>query len=65
MNTTALKEYEPIVAKRAAQLVERVGEQKGVLDLAQWISYFTYDFMGDMAYVECSVLFHAVFELIA
>lgn len=50
-STAALKEYEPIVANRVAQLVEAVGHQKGVTDLAQWISFFTYDFMGDMACV--------------
>ena len=50
-NTSALKEYEPVVARRATQLVESISKQKGFTDLAQWISFFTYDFMGDMAYV--------------
>ena len=50
-NSTALKEYEPIVTRRASQLLEGVASKKGVLDLAQWISFFTYDFMGDMACV--------------
>ena len=48
-NSAALKEYQPTVAKRVAQLVETLQAQEGETDLAEWISYFTYDFMGDMA----------------
>ena len=55
-STAALKEYEPIVAKRVSQLVEGISQRKGVTDLAQWISFFTYDFMGDMVYVsDCRI----------
>lgn len=49
-NSAALKEYQPTVAKRVAQLVETLQAQEGETDLAEWISYFTYDFMGDMAF---------------
>ncbi|KAI0306837.1 high nitrogen upregulated cytochrome P450 monooxygenase 2 [Multifurca ochricompacta] len=57
-SSTALKEYESIVAKRIRQLVgcleDRVhsSDQKegAVLDMAQWMNYFTTDFMGDMAF---------------
>ncbi|THG95018.1 hypothetical protein EW026_g6557 [Hermanssonia centrifuga] len=49
-NTTAIKEYQPIISKRVTQLVDRLAEQKGTVDLAKWISFFTYDFMGDMVY---------------
>lgn len=40
-NTTGLKEYQPIIARRALQLVEGMRKQCGVIDLAQWISFFT------------------------
>lgn len=40
-NTTGLKEYQPIIARRALQLVEGIHKQGGVIDLAQWISFFT------------------------
>lgn len=40
-STAALKEYEPTIAKRATQLTEALASQKGVVDLEQWISWFT------------------------
>ncbi|GJE86759.1 cytochrome P450 [Phanerochaete sordida] len=49
-SSAAVKEYQPIVAQRATQLIHALQEQQGVVDLAQWMSYFTYDFMGDMAF---------------
>ncbi|KAJ3546904.1 hypothetical protein NM688_g5462 [Phlebia brevispora] len=49
-NTAATKEYEPMLKKRAVQLVEALEKQSGIVDLAQWISYFSYDFMGDMVF---------------
>lgn len=42
LNTTALKDHEPTIAKRVDQLVEVLGSQKGTVDLAQWLSFFTY-----------------------
>ena len=39
-STAALKEYEPIVAKRGAQLVNILAERK-VVDFAHWIHFFT------------------------
>ncbi|KAH8118549.1 cytochrome P450 [Phellopilus nigrolimitatus] len=57
-NTTSVKGYEPIVVKRALQLVEELekrSQTKGSynvssVDLAEWMGYFTFDFMGDMAF---------------
>ena len=41
-SSTALKEYQPTVAKRVAQLVDALQSQGGQVDLAQWIGYLTY-----------------------
>ncbi|KAI0075130.1 high nitrogen upregulated cytochrome P450 monooxygenase 2 [Panus rudis PR-1116 ss-1] len=49
-STAALKEYEPLVARRVNQLVERLASEKGPADIAKYISFFTYDFMGDMVF---------------
>lgn len=50
-NSTALKGYEEILEKRITQLVNLLDNRSfsGEVDLAQCISYFTYDFMSDMA----------------
>lgn len=48
-STLATKEYLPIIGRRAAQLVGRLREHKGdTIDLAQWLGFFTYDFMSDI-----------------
>ncbi|KAF7980603.1 hypothetical protein HWV62_37374 [Athelia sp. TMB] len=49
-NTEALKGYEEIIEKRANQLMETLSCQVGATNLAQWISFFTFDFMSDMAF---------------
>ncbi|KAI0628543.1 high nitrogen upregulated cytochrome P450 monooxygenase 2 [Trametes polyzona] len=49
-SAAALKEYEPFVAARAAQLVRVLESQKGTFDISRFFNYFTYDFMCDMAY---------------
>ena len=40
-SVAALKEYEQMFRKRAGQFVEILGRQEGVVDLSQWISYFS------------------------
>ncbi|KAJ7172021.1 cytochrome P450 [Mycena filopes] len=50
MSTESLQEYESILAKRVTQLVDRLEGLSGTVDLAEWFSYFTFDFMGDMAF---------------
>ncbi|KAF8205670.1 high nitrogen upregulated cytochrome P450 monooxygenase 2 [Mycena galopus ATCC 62051] len=50
LSSESLNEYESILAKRVAQLVERLEGLSGAVDIAEWFSYFTFDFMGDMAF---------------
>ena len=41
-NSTSLKEFQPLIVKRAHQLVEGLAAKEGqVADLAQWFSFFT------------------------
>jgi cytochrome P450 len=48
---TALKSYEPLLFARVAELVENLTTRCGTsVDLAEWVSLFTLDFMGDFAY---------------
>ena len=52
MATESLRGYEPTIAKRALQFVgelKTAAQKNGEVDLAKWIGYFTFDFMGDMA----------------
>ncbi|KAL0580842.1 hypothetical protein V5O48_001133, partial [Marasmius crinis-equi] len=58
-NTSGVKAYEPLLRARLLQLVEILDGKAGgkqVVDIAEWLSFFSYDFMGDMA-------FRAGFEL--
>lgn len=41
LSTNALKEYQPIIARRASQLVGCLQAQVGNVDLSQWISFFS------------------------
>ncbi|KAJ7137803.1 cytochrome P450 [Mycena epipterygia] len=50
MTSAALREYDPLVAKRASQLVSRLEEQNGIVDLVSWIDLFVLDLMGDLAF---------------
>ncbi len=36
----ALKEYHPMIAARAGQLVYALGQQDGEVDIAKWLNYF-------------------------
>ena len=52
MAAECVRGYEPTIAKRSLQLVgelEKAAEKDEDVDLAKWIGYFTFDFMGDMA----------------
>lgn len=49
MSSDAIHEYEQRIAARARQLQERLLSSSGVVDLTEWIGFFTFDFMGDMA----------------
>lgn len=50
-NVDAVKGYEEILQKRAEQLAQRLGQQIGNVNLTEWISWFSFDFMSDMALV--------------
>ncbi|KAJ3518703.1 hypothetical protein NM688_g9401 [Phlebia brevispora] len=50
LNMSAIKEFQPILTARAAQLVESVGQQQDIFDLSRWFGFFTYDFMCDMVF---------------
>lgn len=51
LSTASVKNYDEIVLKKGRELVEqfeiRVGKE---IDLAMWMGYFAYDFMGAMAF---------------
>ncbi|KAF8153965.1 cytochrome P450 [Crassisporium funariophilum] len=54
-HSTALLEYDDMLIKRAAVFIERLkgiceGSDEGRVDLAKWISLFSFDFMGDFAF---------------
>ncbi|KAJ7864744.1 cytochrome P450, partial [Mycena olivaceomarginata] len=49
LSSESLKDYESILAKRVTQLMDRLEGLSGPVDIAEWFSYFTFDFMGDMA----------------
>ncbi|CAA7267082.1 unnamed protein product [Cyclocybe aegerita] len=49
-STPALKGYEIMVSKRSFQLMDALGAQKGIVNLTQWVSFFAYDIMNDLAF---------------
>ncbi|KAI0755286.1 high nitrogen upregulated cytochrome P450 monooxygenase 2 [Daedaleopsis nitida] len=59
MSQAAIKEYEQFITRRARQLVARLEEQKGEVNMGSWFGYFTYDFMSDMAFGGGSELLEA------
>ncbi|KIM73430.1 hypothetical protein PILCRDRAFT_829164 [Piloderma croceum F 1598] len=49
--TAAIRNYEEIVVKKARELLEQFEKRAGhEIDLSMWMSYFSYDFMSDMAF---------------
>ncbi|KAH9888087.1 high nitrogen upregulated cytochrome P450 monooxygenase 2 [Cubamyces lactineus] len=49
-SAAAVKEYEPLIASRATQLVQTLEKQSGEVVIGRFFNYFTYDFMCDMAF---------------
>ncbi|CDO71116.1 hypothetical protein BN946_scf184844.g120 [Trametes cinnabarina] len=49
-SATALKEYAPMIANRASQLIRVLEKQCGEIIIGDFFNYFAYDFMSDMAY---------------
>lgn len=51
--TASLAEYEPMIRQRLTKLIDRLSGFKGeVIDLGQWLCYYTLDSAGDLAYHE-------------
>ncbi|KAJ7215515.1 cytochrome P450 [Mycena pura] len=54
MSSESLGDYETILARRIAQLMERLeglsASGADAVDIAAWFSFFSFDFMGDMAF---------------
>jgi len=46
----ALKDYEPIIAKRVSQLVDCLVVQHGVVNLSRWITYAFYDLTNELSF---------------
>ncbi|KAL0568859.1 hypothetical protein V5O48_013112 [Marasmius crinis-equi] len=47
----AIKEYQAIVVKKAAQLGEALGARsQSEVDLLEWLSFFSFDFMAEMMF---------------
>ncbi|KAI0649664.1 high nitrogen upregulated cytochrome P450 monooxygenase 2 [Trametes meyenii] len=49
-NGASLKEYVPMMATRAVQLVQTLQHEQGAIDIGKWVNFFSYDFMCDMAF---------------
>ncbi|KAL4259956.1 Cytochrome P450 superfamily protein [Pleurotus pulmonarius] len=50
MSGDSLREYEGLISERAHELVERLAGLEGSVDFSKWLSFFSFDFMGDMAF---------------
>ncbi|KAF7363917.1 hypothetical protein MSAN_01049800 [Mycena sanguinolenta] len=50
MSPTCLREYEPLIVKRAKQLVSCLRGQDQPVDLVHWVDLFAFDLMGDLAF---------------
>ncbi|KAG5640790.1 hypothetical protein DXG03_007187 [Asterophora parasitica] len=56
-STAALKGYEHFITIRSVQLVEALENQpNGEVDFAQWLSFFSYDLINDLAWVTFEIL---------
>lgn len=44
LSTEALKSYEEIIETVVSQLLDHLAKQNGILDLAKWLSYFSWVF---------------------
>ncbi|THH32412.1 hypothetical protein EUX98_g1776 [Antrodiella citrinella] len=59
LNTAALKEYDSALAERVNQLVDLLLSENGrTVNVGEKFRFFSYDFMGDMAFGGVSELMH-------
>ncbi|KAJ3774933.1 cytochrome P450 [Lentinula raphanica] len=49
-NSTAIKNYEPLIDARTSELVDVLRKQSGTVNFLQWVQYFTYDIMADFVF---------------
>ena len=45
MSPVAIKEYQPFIAKRARQLVDRLEDNLGVVNIGDWFNFFSCVFL--------------------
>ncbi|KAJ7254709.1 cytochrome P450 [Mycena haematopus] len=50
MTSSCMREYDPLIVKRASQLVSRLRDQTSSVDIVHWLDLFAYDLMGDLAF---------------
>ncbi|KAJ7303434.1 high nitrogen upregulated cytochrome P450 monooxygenase 2 [Mycena albidolilacea] len=50
MTSAAIREYDPVLEKRAQQLVSCLRQQVGTVDFVHWIDLFAFDLMSDLAF---------------
>ncbi|KAF7335410.1 hypothetical protein MVEN_02193800 [Mycena venus] len=50
LTSAAIRDYEPLIVKRASQLVSRLRDQTGTVDIVCWFDLFAFDLMGDLAF---------------
>ncbi len=39
--SAAVKEYEPLIARRTRQLLDALSQQEGAVELGKWLNYFS------------------------
>ncbi|KAJ7685627.1 high nitrogen upregulated cytochrome P450 monooxygenase 2 [Mycena polygramma] len=50
MTSSSIRDYEPLIVKRVGQLLERLDDQNGAVDLVYWFDLFALDLVGDLAF---------------
>ncbi|KLO05397.1 cytochrome P450 [Schizopora paradoxa] len=50
MSSESLAEYEGMIARRATQLMDKISKENGPINMIKWLDYFSFDFVGDMAF---------------
>ncbi|KAF8218320.1 cytochrome P450, partial [Mycena galopus ATCC 62051] len=55
MTSACIREYEPLVVKRASQLISHLRDLNSTVDLVHWLDLFAYDLMGDLAIYKASL----------
>ncbi|EGN94651.1 hypothetical protein SERLA73DRAFT_187691 [Serpula lacrymans var. lacrymans S7.3] len=57
LSTASLKDYEESIVLRSRELLDALGKRQGqVMDMSMWMTFFTFDFMNNMAFGATSEL---------